>query len=81
MAEKRIADGADSRRDALEVVFAFWPAKFAPAGGAPVLGHLHFPEEFEKPRVASERLIDRGPDQPRDVDNSECARDQAAPQP
>jgi hypothetical protein len=66
-AAARIRRASSARRITFEVVVAFGAAKFAPAGGTPILRHLHLPDEFEKPRLASHWLIDRSPNQRSDI--------------
>src|SRR5947208_1164241 len=57
----------DSFPDALEIVIALWMAEFAPANRTPILRHSNGLEEFEKPRLVSQRLIRWGPNQGRDI--------------
>src|SRR5205807_3239813 len=53
--------------DAFEIFVALCIAEFAPADCTPILRHSNGLEEFEKPRLVSQRLIRRGPNQGRDI--------------
>src|SRR5438132_6306611 len=52
---------------AFEILVALCMAEFAPANRTPILRHSNGLEKFEKPRLASQRLIRRGPNQGRDI--------------
>src|ERR1700730_1118446 len=50
-----------------EIFVALCMAEFAPANRTPILRHSNGVEEFEKPRLVSQRLIRRGPNQGCDI--------------
>src|SRR5437879_9613877 len=52
---------------AFEIFVALCMAEFAPANRTPILRHSNGLAELEKPRLVSERLIRRGPNQSRDI--------------
>src|ERR1700730_17420180 len=62
-----IQQSGNSRRDTLKVVRAFGPAKFAPTGGAPVIGQFHGSEQIENPGFVTEGLINRCPNHRFDI--------------
>src|SRR2546423_13833495 len=57
----------DSFPGAFEIFVALCMAEFAPANRTPILWHLNCLEEFEKPRLVSQRLVRRSPNQRRDI--------------
>src|SRR2546430_4922377 len=52
---------------AFEIFVALCMTEFAPANRTPILRHFNGLEEFEKPRLVSQRLVRRSPNQRRDI--------------